>query len=140
MSFGVSLDMRPLIKIKQQFAPAVTRAVDRTLAQAKASAQEWAHVDSEAMREGTYTATREKSGYDEAVSAAKAKDPDVVILPEVAAPPEGGGVLSNVTQQSIFEEFGTSKHGPHPFLTPAAIEAEEFFVDNLETELRRVLR
>ena len=135
---GVSLDLSPMFKFQEALSPAVERAIKNTLTQARWTAKSLAHVDSGAMEAGTYTATHDQSDYDTAVAAAQAIDPKVVILPEVQQPGPGEGVLSNATEQSVFEEFGTVEHGPHPFMMPAAEEASGAFITNLEDEIRKI--
>lgn len=139
MSHGVKLDLQPLFQLRKDLAPAVERALDSTLDQARQTAKFHAHVVSGAMQAGTYTATHTKSGYQAAAAAAQSADPEVNILPEVPRPAPGSGVLSNATEQSLYEEFGTVKHGPHPFLMPAAIEAEKVYPDHLEREIKKIL-
>lgn len=138
-SVGFSLDLAPLESLKKELIPATMRAIENTLDEVKEIAQDLADQITGSMAAGTYIATHEKSGYQKAVTAAKALNPDAKILPEAPQPIANEGVLSNVTEQSIFEEFGTVKRGPHPFMTPAAMQGEQIFQDQLENEVKKVL-
>ena len=136
---GVSLDMAPLFALPEKLKAAQDRAIERTTNEVKELAQDFAHVISGAMQAGTYAKTHGKSGYSEAVQAAQDKLPTVKILPEIADQNPGEGAISNVTEQSIFEEFGTILHEPHPFMSPAAIQGEGIFISALEDEVRKEL-
>lgn len=134
-SHGVKLDTTLLVALPAKFNAAVERACEKTGDQTIEIAQQLAHVVTGAMQAGMYKVTSKGSGYDAAVDAALAQDLGTEILPEVGAVQPGEVVVSNVTAQSVFEEYGTVLHGPHPFMGPAALSAEPLFVSNLEKEV-----
>jgi len=132
MSFGVTLDMGGLDDLPEIFARKTQEALLRTLETAEGYAADLAHIQTGAMRAGLYISTAEGSTYEAAVAAARALSPTVEILPEVPRPEPGRGILADCTAQGVFEEFGTSKRAPHPFLGPAAMQAEPVFRERLE--------
>lgn len=135
--FGVTLDTSMLMALPKKFEEAVERANTITGEQAVHIARRHAHVITGAMRAGVYFATSKKSGYQDAVGDALSQNPKNVILPEVGRPNPGEVVLSDVTLQSIFEEFGTVHRGPHSFLAPTASQMEGLYPSNLEREVAR---
>jgi hypothetical protein len=137
---GVILDTSVLMQLPARFEEAVERALNITVEQGVHLAKRHAHVITGAMRAGVYGATSKKSGYSDAVMDALSANPKNVILPEVGKPNPGEAVISDVTLQSIFEEFGTASRGPHAFLQPMATMTEGLFVSNLEREVARELK
>lgn len=132
MSFGVTLDTGPLDDLPEEMARRLDEVLLRTLESTEGLAADLAHMITGSMRAGLYIVTHEDSTYDAAVAAARALKPDVVILPEVPRPPRGTGYVADCTEQGYFEEFGTSRRAPHPFLGPAALQAGPEFAERLE--------
>lgn len=132
MSFGVTLDTRGLDELPEEMARKSQQALMQTAEAVEGIAADLAHIISGAMRAGLYISSSEGSTYEAAVAIAQALLPDVVILPEVPQPPPGVVILADCTEQSFFEEFGTTEHAPHQFMTPAALAGEPIFQEKLE--------
>lgn len=91
--------------------------VDRIKAQSIANAAEV----SGALKAAHYVVDDRGSGYADAVADALGKNPNVDLLPEVAAEPHTAILAVAVEYAAIAELYtGTANPGSHPFMTTAA--------------------
>lgn len=89
-----------------------------------------------ALRNSIYVRTHRESGFGAAQTKAKALNSAAETLPEVDAPPLGTALITPAMEYAYFVEFGTSRRGAKPYLTPAMREAAAIFVRLLKKALQ----
>lgn len=73
-------------------------------------------VDTSSLQAGFYQVHSQNDTYNDAVSAAQAVNPSVRILDECEAPEmDTVAHIANVTEHSVYVEFGTSKMAAQPY-------------------------
>lgn len=128
----VKLDTKELDRIAKRLN-VKREAVGRRMAyQIEKRAKELAPKDTGALRNSIYTVTQREDGYAAAQSAAKSANPGVTTNPH---PTPTGKVIANVgpcVDYAEYQEFGTSKMGAQPYLTPAVEEIAQKYNDGDE--------
>ena len=134
MTTEIKLDTRELDKIAAQLNIR-KEAVGRRMAfQIEKRAKQLAPHRYGALRNSIYTVTQKVDGYASASSAAKSANSDVDTSPH---PTPSGNVLANVgpcVEYAEYQEFGTSKMGAQPYLTPAVEQVSQKYNDGSEWE------
>jgi HK97 gp10 family phage protein len=85
-----------------------------------------APVDTSALRNSHYTETPEGNTFDVAESHAKGANPKVTTI-QHPKPDEGFVNVGPSVDYAEFVEFGTSRQGAQPYLTPAAESVSQKF-------------
>lgn len=91
-------------------------------------AKQEAAVDKSAMRNSIYTVTSKEDNYQTASQAAKSANPEVKTAP-IPKPEKGQARFGPCVDYGLYQEFGTSKMDPHPFMTPAVERLRKEFKD-----------
>lgn len=87
-------------------------------------------VDTGSLQQGFYQVHSQNDTYADAVSAAQAVNPAVHILDE-CDPPDSDTIahVGNVTEHSVYIEFGTSKMPAQPYFFSTADQMHDQLVD-----------
>lgn len=105
-------------------APLASQVVRKTAFDIMTGSQSAAPVDTGALKNSHYVATHDDSSYSRSVADAKAaaagKRRKVKVLPEVQRPGELQAVVAVAVEYAAPVEYGSSRRGATPYLTPAA--------------------
>lgn len=118
----IKLDTKELDRIAKQLNVKREAVGWRMAFQIEKRAKELAPYETGALRNSIYTVTQKEDGYGKAQSAAKSANPGVMTNPH---PTPTGNIIANVgpcVNYAEYQEFGTSKMGAQPYLTPAVEE------------------
>ena len=130
----IKLDTRELDRIAKQLN-IKREAVGRRMAfQIEGLAKQLAPKRYGALRNSIYTITQKEDGYTSASASAKAANPAVTTSPH---PTPTGNIIANVgpsVDYAEYQEFGTSRMGAQPYLTPAVEKIAQKYNDGREWE------
>ena len=132
--FSIRLDTTELDRVAKKLDINRKRLAKRIAFEVENEAKQFAKVVTGAMMNSIYTVTQDTDGYSRAASAAKAKNPDANI---VQIPKPYGEVLARVgpcVDYGEFVEFGTSRMGAQPYLTPAVEKVAQEYNDGSKWE------
>ena len=125
---AIRLTCDRLGELAEQMHDKASEAVRATAFAIQDRAQALAPVDTGALRNSHYTATRQGSGYGDAAQAAARANPEVPLLPEVSAPRDDMTAIVAVgAEYGMHVEYGTKRQPPRPYLTPAAESMRDEF-------------
>lgn len=129
---AVELVFNHIGKIKAEARAKADKIVRKTAFDIEAGAKQNAPVDTAALENSIYTATKNDSNYDTATSTALGKNPDAHILPEVRPTDDLTAVVGPSVDYGLVVEMGSHKKGARPYLGPAAELARPSFLKAME--------
>lgn len=128
----VKLDTKELDKIAKQLNIKREAVCRRFAFQVEGLAKQMAKKKTGALRNSIYTVTKREDGYAKASSETKSARPDVDTAQH---PTPTGNIIANVgpcVEYAEYVEFGTSKMGAQPYLTPAVEQIAKRYNDGDE--------
>lgn len=120
---GIQLDTKPLEHMVAMMNDVASIVVRKIAFDVEANAKSLAPVDLGALKASIYVSTRGESSYRANSNEAFFLRPSADIAPEIAASSQLEAIVGVPMGYAAFVEFGTSRMGAQPFLTPA-IEME----------------
>lgn len=131
---NIIIDTRELDRIAAKLNVTKKQVVKRMAFQVESLAKIRAAKDTGAMRNSIYVATQDEDGYGQASSAATSANPSITTEPNQTPSGNVLAVVGPCVTYAEFIEFGTSKRGPRPFLTPALEQVGNRYNDGREWE------
>lgn len=127
-----------LAKLAADLPERAALAVGDVAHEVQAGAISMAARDTGSMAEGVYVATAKGSDYGERTAAARAANPEVVILEEITPDGPQEAIVGCAAGHSIYVEYGTVHMPAQPFLTPAAEVARGGLADAVKLRVESV--
>jgi len=115
----IVLDTKELERIAGKLKVKRDAIIRRAAFEIESQAKQNAPYDTTALRNSIYTVTKGHDGYSGASSDAKSKRSDIN-TEKHPNPEEGSAHVGPCVEYAAFVEYGTSRMGAQPYLTPAA--------------------
>jgi hypothetical protein len=139
---AVTLNMLQLTQLLGDLAPNAAAAVDGTAHSIQQLSSELAPRRTGALAASIYVSTPNGSDYGQHESAAQSLNPEAIITQEVTPnnaqyitgpPPDSAyvDIVGVAVNYGIFNELGTYKMAPHPFLYPSVEPARDAFIASM---------
>lgn len=130
----IKIDTKELDRIASKLNINRDKVVKRMAFQVESLAKIRAAKDTGAMRNSIYVSTKDEDGYSQASSSASGSNPEVDTEPNPRPSGNVQAIVGPCVTYAEFIEFGTSRRGPRPFLTPALEQVGNRYNDGREWE------